>query len=68
MDNFKQFWILQNNEKKYFPYIFLHFESNNFPFANQSNSDISLLNSGFNDFTFSGGKDENLNNLSSVNL
>ena len=55
-------------KKKIFPYIFLHFESNNFPFANQSNSDISLLNSGFNDFTFSGDKDENLNNLSSVNL
>ena len=36
----------------------LHWKSNTFPFSEQSNSDISLINSGFNNFLFS--KDSNI--------
>ena len=54
-------------EKQHFSYICLNFQSNVFPFFEQSNSDISLINSGFNSFLFSNDTniflDSNLNSL-----
>ena len=54
-------------KKQHFPYMYLRCQSNTFPFSEQSNSDISLINSGFNNFLFSKDTnifpDENLNSF-----
>ena len=44
--------------KQHFPYMWLRCQSNTFPFSEQSNSDISLINSDFINFLFS--KDTNI--------
>ena len=43
----------QENSKENFPYMFLRRQSNTYPFFDQSNSDVLLINSGFYNFRFS---------------
>ena len=42
----------RERKKQHFPYMSLRSHSNTFSFFEQSNSDISLINSGFNNFLF----------------
>ena len=54
----------QEISKQSIPYMCLRSQSNIFPFFDQSNSDVSLVNPGFNNFRFSSDTnifpDENL--------
>ena len=54
-------------KKQHFPYMYLRCQSNTFPFSEQSNSDISLINSAFSHFFFSRDTnivpDQNLNSF-----
>ena len=54
-------------KKQHFPYMSLRCQSNTFPFPEQQNSDISLINSGFNNFFSTKDTnifpDENLNSF-----
>ena len=59
--------LYQEVSKESILYICLQCQSNTFPFFDKSNSDVSLLNSGFNNFRFSSDTNifqgENLNNF-----